>query len=244
MNEKLKNPPNNLEQTSSELGNLSLEQQLAEEIEKNQRLEKENQRLREEIKRLESDLIHDSKTGLKTARYFEEDLKEKIAGLSRGRSERREEVGPKNLSCLFCDIDDFGKINKIYGHLFGDEILREVARLLKDSIRSTDTIARWGGEEIIISLPGVDEEGAKNKAEELRKIIEEGIAEKYKDDPNYQDFKLTLSIGVGSHQEGDTLELLIDKAEKASREAKKRGKNCVITFSEFEKSQLEESDKK
>jgi diguanylate cyclase (GGDEF)-like protein len=75
------------------------------------------------------------------------------------------------LSLLFLDVDDFGAINKKYGHLMGDEVLKAVARQIQRSVRKTDIVARWGGEEFVILLPGADIGTAAIVAERIRTQI-------------------------------------------------------------------------
>lgn len=76
------------------------------------------------------------------------------------------------LSLLFIDVDDFGLINKRYGHLTGDEALRSLCRLMRQNIRKTDLAARWGGEEFVILLPGTDLGQACAMAERIRSVVE------------------------------------------------------------------------
>ena len=85
-----------------------------------------------------------------------EKVKDDISAVSAPESEKRKE-GFKDISFLFCDIDYFKSVNDNYGHPFGDEILKEVAQIFKENIRENDTVCRWGGDEITISLLGADE---------------------------------------------------------------------------------------
>ena len=126
---------------------------LKQEIEK---LGAENQELRATVEKLKTDLIHDTLTGLKSREYFMEKAKDDISAVSAPESEKRKE-GFKDISFLFCDIDYFKSVNDNYGHPFGDEILKEVAQIFKENIRENDTVCRWGGDEITISLLGADE---------------------------------------------------------------------------------------
>ncbi|MDP3015239.1 MAG: GGDEF domain-containing protein [bacterium] len=202
-----------------------LKQELVEKDEKIKKLEEENEKLK-------LDSIHDELTGLKSRGYFMEKARDDISAVSSPESEKRKE-GFIDVSFLFCDIDYFKEINDTYGHPFGDEILKEVARLLEANIRDSDTVCRWGGEEITISLLGADEKEAVDKAEKLRKAVEEGINQKYGNNPKYSDLKTSLSIGVSSFESGLSFEELINRSDRAMYLAKKEGRNCVKTYSEI-----------
>ena len=170
------------------------------------------------IHKLKQDLIHDPLTGLKTKTYFEGIAENDLKGVASPENEKRTEYkGYKNISYLFCDIDNFKSINDTYGHQVGDEILKEVAGILSGNVRNIDTVCRWGGEEIIISLMGVDESGAVEKAEKLRKLVE-------------KESRATISTGVSSFKEGISFEKLIKQADEAMYLAKRGGKNCVRTY--------------
>jgi len=123
-------------------------------------------------------------------------------------------------SIIFFDLDYFKKVNDEYGHLVGDEVLEEVTEIVSQANRSADIFARYGGEEFIILTPETDLSGALIHAERLRNDIE-----KYK-------FKtinhLTSSFGVTEFiADSDTLESLLDRADKALYQAKEFGRNRV-----------------
>ena len=197
-------------------------------------MEKENvsettEILKARIKELEKDLIHDARTSLKTRAFFEEEAKKNIAVIYRiAKSARRELFGFKNLSILFFDIDYFKKVNDTYGHDSGDEVLRVVAKTIKENVRLGDTVARWGGEEIIVSLLGADEGDAKNKAEDIRKKVE---ALSFDFDPN---FHLTISIGVVQAEDGISYEEMFKRVDMAMYKAKQTGRNKVVAYSEIQ----------
>lgn len=200
------------------------------------KLEEENRQLKEkleekekEIKELKEVMICDPLTGLFNRRYFENHLKDLIEEIKHPLKEgieRREEKIEK-LSLLFIDIDNFKKINDTYGHLAGDKVLKMVSNKLKENVRAEDLVCRWGGEEILVALvdSGVDE--AKKKAEFLRKRIEDLEIEREKS------IKPTVSIGVAELTEDDDFNSLIEKSDKAMYEAKRRGKNKVVSFEEI-----------
>ena len=191
-------------------------------------LKEEISDLKKRIHDLEKDLIHDSLTSLKTRAFFEEELNTYLFSIENvGADKRREWFGFKNLSVLFFDIDNFKKINDTYGHQTGDAVLKKVAHTIVESLREGDTVARWGGEEIVASILGANEVDAKNKADEIRKNIENISFD------TAQDLKVTISIGVSSNFTGATCEALLKNADLCLYKAKRDGKNRVVAFSEL-----------
>ncbi len=193
-----------------------------------QDLQKKIEVLEKRIHNLEKDLIHDSLTALKTKAFFEEESNTYLSAIGKvNTSKRKNWFGFKNLSVLFFDIDHFKKINDTYGHSVGDSVLREVAKVISRSVREGDTVARWGGEEIVASLLGANELDAKNKAEEIRKSIE---SLSFDSNP---DLKVTISIGVAGNFEGATCADLLKNADLALYKAKRDGRNRVVAHSEL-----------
>ncbi len=178
--------------------------------------------LESQVQSLEKDLIHDHLTNLKTRMFFEEESKiylDMINNLNAGK--RRQWFGFKNISFLFIDIDYFKKVNDAYGHDVGDLVLRKVAETIMRSVRVGDTVARWGGEEMVVSLLGANLEDSKIKAEEIRKNVE---AIEFAEIP---DLKVTISIGIVSSEISSNFEELIKKADEALYESKNTGRNKV-----------------
>ncbi len=184
----------------------------------------------ERARKAEIDLIHDPLTNLKTRRYLIEEAKNNLSVVSAPGLEKRKE-GFSAISFLFCDIDYFKTVNDIYGHSFGDEILKKVSQIIEKNIRNSDTACRWGGEEIVISLLGVNEQEAKNVAEKIRKAVQAGISEEYGNNPEYSDLRVSLSIGVSSYEKKLDFNELIKRADRAMYLAK-RERNCVKTYSD------------
>ena len=129
------------------------------------------------------------------------------------------------ISLVMLDIDDFKHINDSYGHQVGDEAIIAVAKLMKESSRKSDIIARWGGEEFLILLPETDISGAKIIAEKIRKAVEQLTI--YVEDIGELNF--TVSMGVSKvNVDGElNLEAGISRADAALYEAKESGKNRV-----------------
>jgi diguanylate cyclase (GGDEF)-like protein len=117
------------------------------------------------------------------------------------------------------DIDFFKKVNDNYGHIIGDETLITFANTIQNNIRQSDTFARWGGEEFVLSLPGVDLESALKVVDNLRKKIEE------------TSFKMigsiTCSIGLTKVKKDDTVDNILIRSDEALYEAKESGRNKV-----------------
>ncbi|WP_273229174.1 GGDEF domain-containing protein [Kosmotoga pacifica] len=154
--------------------------------------------------------IRDELTGLYTRWYFEERFKEEFA-----RTQRTLE----KFSLIFCDLDDFKKINDKYGHKAGDEVLKNVASIFLQNARTTDVVCRFGGEEFVFLLPFTSREGAMALAERLRKALESSPF----------DISVTGSFGVATYpSEGiESREELFRKADDLCYRAKSDGKNLV-----------------
>ncbi len=127
------------------------------------------------------------------------------------------------VSVILYDIDNFKRFNDTYGHLFGDIVLKTLAKLVKESIRKDDIVARFGGEEFIVLLPHTAKELACEKAEELRRKISELTIR----DNNVQ-ASVTVSMGVSTFPTlAQTERTLLSSADEALYVAKNCGKNCV-----------------
>ncbi len=161
--------------------------------------------------------ITDSLTGLYLRRHFYERLTEELV-----RSKRFN----FDLSFLMIDIDDFKKCNDTYGHLVGDVVLKEVARVIRENIREIDIVARYGGEEISLALPETGVESARIVAERVRRKIEENLFKAYD-----EKVRITVSIGMAAYpKDSGDMKALIEKADIALYAAKKSGKNVVCEY--------------
>lgn len=193
-----------------------------------QKLKEQISSLETQVHELEKDLIHDSLTSLRTRAYFEEEAHIYLAAIaSLDEHKRKNWFGFKNLAVLFFDIDHFKKINDTYGHDVGDAVLRKVAQTIQKSVREGDTVARWGGEEMVAMLLGATEMDAKEKAESIRGKIEELTFEEN------TDLKVTISIGVAPTYPNAQLADLMKNADLALYKAKGDGRNRVVAFSQL-----------
>ena len=131
------------------------------------------------------------------------------------------------LSLLMLDVDHFKRINDSYGHATGDSALKVLTRICQESLRASDVFARLGGEEFAAVLPGSDLEGAKVLAERVRAAVEASQT-----DTPRGIISFTLSIGISCMQpDDDSIETMLNRADKALYEAKASGRNRVVTAS-------------
>lgn len=166
---------------------------------------------------IEQIAITDSLTEVHTRRHITERFQEEL---------KRSKVRNIKMSFLMIDVDFFKKFNDQYGHLTGDQILREVGLLIKENIREIDIAGRYGGEEFCVILPDTDHQGAQYAAERIRKAIEDALIKAYD-----ASVKVTVSIGTSTFPgDGRKMDELIDKADWALYRAKKLGRNKVCSF--------------
>lgn len=153
--------------------------------------------------------LHNHLTEVYNRRYFDERFDEEI--------KYRERYGG-NFCISLIDIDNFKRYNDFYGHLEGDKCLKEITKTMKEVIRKTDLIFRYGGDEFVILMPNTSLEEAKKVMERLKEIIRE----------KFKTQGITLSIGLASYpQDGKTRTEIIDKADKRLIKAKE-SKDSII----------------
>lgn len=158
----------------------------------------------------------DGLTGLFNRRYFDIHIKQMV--------EKANKEGIK-LYLLMCDIDNFKHVNDTYGHQAGDKILTTVSRILKNTFRVTDLIARFGGEEFTVLLNDINIDQAIYTAERVRVKIENM---NFQIDEQEASLKKTISIGVTEYKKGESIEDFIERSDQAMYEAKTTGKNKVV----------------
>jgi diguanylate cyclase len=136
------------------------------------------------------------------------------------------------LSVLLIDIDHFKNFNDTFGHAVGDQVLRLVAKALRDRVRDVDLPARYGGEELIAVLPGADLAACQRTAERIRYSIAECTITRRSTGETLPG--VTVSIGVGQFQPGESMADLIERCDRALYLAKHSGRNRVVTESELD----------
>jgi diguanylate cyclase (GGDEF)-like protein/PAS domain S-box-containing protein len=167
----------------------------------------ERKLLEEELKEL---AIKDQLTGLYNRRKIDEVLM---------KEKQQADRSQQDLSIIIADIDMFKLVNDQFGHLVGDIVLSEVTKILGSSIRKTDVLGRWGGEEFMIICPDTDLNGALNLAEKLRRKI----AQYHFDQVGHK----TCSFGVAQLRKDESIDSLLLRSDTALYRAKERGRNRV-----------------
>ena len=155
---------------------------------------------------------HDALTGVYNRRRFDEKLAE--CNLLFRRTER-------TFALLLIDVDHFKRINDTHGHAIGDQVLQQLARLIKESTRATDFVARYGGEEFTVLLPQIEEPNSPDAvAEKIRAVIAKAVFTSVG--------HVTVSIGIGLIETADSDTVaLIKRADQQLYQAKSLGRNRV-----------------
>lgn len=172
--------------------------------------------LRQEVRRAREEALIDGLTGLANRRSFDNALAKCLV------VNAPDVPGP---SLLIADIDHFKRVNDNYGHLFGDKVLRAVAKILRDNVKGKDLAARYGGEEFVVILPETPLEGALCLAEKIRKTVESSRIKRT--GSNEIVANLTISLGVACCRPGETEQELIARADAALYQSKQLGRNRV-----------------
>lgn len=175
------------------------------------------QQIKETAQQLELKSITDGLTGLYNHISFQQRLDDEIE-----RARRYQQP----LSLIMFDIDFFKKFNDTYGHQFGDVVLKNIAGLIRTTVRKTDFVARYGGEEFAIILPSTDAHGAAIAAENLRANVQEHV---FADD-NGQVAKVTISLGLSEWDGYNTKSEFIEQADNALYQSKEKGRNQLTIY--------------
>ena len=156
------------------------------------------------VRALKIRTTRDYLTGLITrTSFFDEYLPREI---------KRARRSGKPISVILIDVDDFKAINDVYGHKKGDEVLKKVASVIRSSVRGSDAVVRFGGDEILVVLPEADEEGAKAVLRRIRKNLRKSS----------KDFPLTISAGIGVWDGSESFDDVIERADRMMYEEKRR----------------------
>ena len=175
-----------------------------------------NKEMENVIHHLSELAIVDGLTGLFNYRHMQELLMRELA-----RSQRHKNC----CSVIFMDIDHFKKFNDTHGHQAGDELLKEIAQLFRETLRANDIVARYGGEEFVVILPEIDKENAVYVANKIRLLVEEKeFLAKHEAGTQH----ITICAGVASfNEDGEDSDTLLKAADKALYFAKNNGRNQV-----------------
>lgn len=172
--------------------------------------------LRRQLENARAEALVDPLTGVMNRRGFD-------ARMSAALESAHIEHAP--LSLALVDIDHFKKVNDSYGHLFGDQVLRGLAKILKANVKGRDTVARLGGEEFALLLPETGVEGARALSERIRMMME--LSKIRRATKNEEISGITISIGVATLKEGEDPNIFFDRADKALYASKGNGRNQV-----------------
>jgi len=176
---------------------------------------KRTKKLKEANEKLEKLATTDALTKAYNRYYFMESIEAEVKRFHRYHNA---------FSLIMFDIDYFKQINDNYGHHIGDEVLVSISRLIQTSLRDTDTLFRFGGEEFMVILPETGLDEAYEIADRMRLLVEQ------------HDFGLksatTISIGVVVFQDGDTVDSIVSKADTLLYHSKDMGRNSISKMSE------------
>ncbi|MBS0536407.1 MAG: GGDEF domain-containing protein [Proteobacteria bacterium] len=169
-----------------------------------------------DLEKAKLESLTDELTGVSNRRHFDDFLERHIA-----------KPGADPTSLVFADVDHFKKVNDQYGHLVGDQVLRLIATTIRHSVREADFVARLGGEEFVIVLPGAPLSVAKALAENIRvsvaakSLVRRSTGERLGN--------VTLSLGVATYRSGMSARDILKRSDECLYSAKDRGRNCVVT---------------
>lgn len=179
------------------------------------------------LSRLKRQGLTDTLTAINNRRFFDQRLQEEVAQAYRL-------VQP--LACLVLDVDHFKRVNDTHGHVVGDQVLREIAAIIRAQLRGSDVLSRYGGEEFAALMARTDVQEAVEVAERVRRSVAEHV---FCVAPDIT-FNVTISIGAVALAPGLNTsparlagEILLSHADRALYEAKGAGRNCVMSAGEI-----------
>lgn len=184
--------------------------------------------LERELKRLRKLVYYDELTGLFNRRGFTEETERIFRGSAAvwKRKRSRNQSSDVAFSVMFIDADNFKLVNDAFGHDTGDSVLKKISALLRKNLRESDIIARWGGEEFVVALFGSPAHDAPAVAERIRQDIEDMKLPKKAS----RRVRVTVSIGIATYSGENSLATLINHADQAMYQAKRRGKNRTLIY--------------
>jgi diguanylate cyclase (GGDEF)-like protein/PAS domain S-box-containing protein len=171
--------------------------------------------------RLREQAIRDPLTGLFNRRYLDETLEREIAKAKRDN---------QSLCVAMVDVDEFKSFNDEYGHMVGDMILDALSKLLMDNTRQSDIACRYGGDELLVVMPGISLENAQQRAEEWRIMFEANSVSF-----NLKEGHISISVGLSCFPaHGHNATFIVRAADRALYQAKQKGRNAVAVYDELE----------
>ena len=170
--------------------------------------------MQQRLEELQELAMHDLLTGIANRRFVEINLAARLEELKRYDFD---------FSILFIDADNFKMINDTHGHIVGDRILKMISATIANSLRSFDIIGRWGGEEFIVLLINPKREDLFKLSDRLRRLVENSVLTLDSGDT----LKVTVSMGATAAHREDTVNSLVERADKLMFESKRRGRNRV-----------------
>jgi diguanylate cyclase len=175
--------------------------------------------LRASLRGAEEETLKDPLTGVGNRRLFDVAMKNAVDDSNANRTP---------LSLIMCDIDHFKRVNDMFGHHVGDEVLKALTAIIEANVREADSVARYGGEEFAIILPGTRQQFAKEMAERIRRNFgAKSFAVRATKEKIGQ---ITASFGVAEHRPGDDVETFLHRADAKLYEAKSHGRDRVADF--------------
>lgn len=176
-------------------------------------LEKAYQQVRENEARITELMLTDPLTGVANRRALTERLEQEVKGAKRYS---------QSLGVIMADLDFFKNINDSYGHNTGDEVLKTFAEIMRKTVRASDFIARFGGEEFVVITPQITESGLREMTDRIREALQRAAIAGI-------DKPVTASFGATLLQEGDEPNTMLFRADKALYDSKKNGRNrCTL----------------
>lgn len=170
--------------------------------------------LADKLKQLQELATHDALTGLYNRRHMNALLEEEF---------KRQARRPRAFCIAMLDIDLFKRINDSHGHAVGDAVLRDFAGLVLAAQGPVDAVARWGGEEFVLLMPGAEPGQAMALLERLRQALAAHDWARHA-----QGLAVTYSAGVAAVRAGETVQAMLDRADRALYQAKEQGRNCGV----------------
>ncbi len=174
--------------------------------------------LREKLRKSREDSLSDALTSLLNRRGFEE---------AAARALEKSGTYENGIALVMADIDHFKRVNDTFGHVIGDNVIKMFANTLKDSVKGKDMVGRYGGEEFIMLLPDTRLSDAETLCGKIRAFLQ-SMRWKRKD-TGLSLGEITMSMGIAHYRPNETLDALIQRADRALYHSKNNGRNQVTT---------------